>query len=193
MASTWSSLAMAALTSLLACCGSGPPQRTYVLGSQTVQSAGIWSESGLPVIALDRVSVPDYLDSSDILRHTGPNELTASSTGRWGERLSQGLTNALKSSLSRQLPRTVISTTFGEKSDRRIQVEIERFDIEADGRCLISAKWQVIRGNGEYMATREHGTFIQTPQSADDQAITLAMSRTIDLLAEQIARATELE
>ena len=41
----------------------------------------------LPVVELKPVSLPDYLNSTDILLRDGQNELTASPTGRWGERL----------------------------------------------------------------------------------------------------------
>lgn len=164
-----------------------------MLGGPATPTIGVTSESGLPVIALKTVSVPDYLDSTDILRRTGANELTPSPEGRWGERLSQGLTHALASSLSRQLPRTVISTAVTPEPKYRIFVDIENFDIDVDGRCLIAARWRITTGDGKGWSTSEHGTFSQAAKSIDDPAIAAAMSLAVDQLATEITRSANLE
>ena len=43
----------------------------------------------LPLLLLPRVSVPDYLDTTDMMIRDGQNELRVSQTGRWGERGSK--------------------------------------------------------------------------------------------------------
>jgi len=182
-----SGAAFAVLTALLAGCGSTSSLRTYVLGNPGPSATGVWSEAGLPIIELGTVSVPDYLDSTDILRNTTANEVTASPTGRWGERLSLGITHALASGLATRLPRTVITTTTGAGPTRRLLVEIDRFEIAGDGRCLLSARWQITASDGETEAAGEHGTFSQSAGSIDDQAVASAMTGAVDQLADQIA------
>ena len=76
------------LTLLLTCCGSDPVSRTYVLSPPVDPVARAVSEAGRPVLEVRRVSVPDYLDTTDIVSRDGRNELKVSSTGHWGERLS---------------------------------------------------------------------------------------------------------
>jgi uncharacterized lipoprotein YmbA len=181
------------LTTSLACCGAGSTMRTYVLGNPPSQTIGVWSESGLPVVALESVSVPDYLDSSDILRHTGPNEVTPSPTGRWGDRLSQDVTHALASDLSNILPKVVVVTSFVSDPFRRIFVEIERFDIEADGRCLLAARWHITAADGKSLSKSRHGTFSVTATSLDDPSVAAAMTLAIDQLAAQIAKNDEFQ
>jgi uncharacterized lipoprotein YmbA len=184
-------LAAASLVTLLAGCGSTVPIRSYELGSPAPTATGTWSEAGLPVIELKTVSVPDYLDSSDILHRSGANELIASPTGRWGERLSLGLTHALASDLARRMPRTVITTNAGAEPTRRLLVDVDSFEIGADGQCRLAARWRFAAGDGTAVASGEHGSFSETAGSLDDAAIAGAMSRAVDQLAEKIAAQAE--
>jgi uncharacterized lipoprotein YmbA len=180
-------LAVTGIVLLLAGCGfAAPPLRTYVLGDPALPTPGVLSETNLPIIELRTVAVPDYLDSSDILRRIGPNEVTASPTGRWGERLSVGLTQALATALSRRMPDAVIDTTPTAEPTRRLFVDIERFDIGLDGQCLLVAHWRVLPADSHTALASEQATFRETAVPADDAAIALAMTRAVDHLAEQI-------
>jgi uncharacterized lipoprotein YmbA len=171
---------------LLAGCGSSISIRSYELGAPVPAAPGIWSEAGLPIIELRTVSVPDYLDSSDILHRSGANELVASPTGRWGERLSLGLTHALASALAGRLPQTVITTNAHAEPARRLLVDVDSFEIGPDGACLLAAHWRFAAGDGEPATAGEHGRFSEAAGSLDDPAVAAAMSRAIDQLADQI-------
>ena len=183
--------ALAAMAVLLSGCGSTPTIRIYELGNPAPATAGVWSESGLPIIELKTVSVPDYLDSSDILRSVGPNEVTASPTGRWGERLSLGLTHALASGLSQRLPKAVIETAANVEPGRRLLVDIEQFEVAADGRCLLAARWRLTTAEGATSAAGERGIFTEAAGSIDDAAIAAAMTRDVDQLADRIAQTVQ--
>jgi uncharacterized protein len=183
--------ALAVVAILLNGCGTSPTIRIYELGNPAPATAGLWSEAGLPIIELKPVSVPDYLDSSDILRSVGPNEVTASPTGRWGERLSLGLTHALASGLATRLPKTVIDTTSDTEPARRLLVTVEQFEIEADGKCLLSARWRLTAADGAATASGERGIFSEAAGSIDDAAIAAAMSRAVDQLADRIAQTVQ--
>jgi uncharacterized protein len=194
-------IATVGLMMVLAGCGSGVPMRSYELGSPTPAATGTWSEVGLPVIELKTVLVPDYLDSSDILRRSGANELIASPTGRWGERLSLGLTHALASDLAARLPHTVITTNPEAEPTRQLLVDVDNFEIDTDGACRLTARWRFAAGNGTPIPSAagngtpipsgEHGSFSETARSLDDGAIAAAMSRAVDQLAGQIAAQAE--
>ena len=180
------------LLAMLAGCGINPTLRTFELGDQSSPALGVWADNGLPSVELKTVTVPDYLDSTDILRHNGRNELIPSPTGRWGERLSRGLTHALATALSARLPQMVITTIATSAPRRQIFVDIERFDIETDGRCLIAAHWQIATADGR-SPIRAHGTFGATATATDDQAIAAAMTDAVDQLASEIAKGTNVE
>jgi uncharacterized lipoprotein YmbA len=180
-------LMLAGLTLALAGCGSGPPVRTYRLGDAGPLATGVGSDAGRPILELRTVSVPDYLDSSDIQRDTGPNELTASPTGRWAERLSLGLTHALAVDLSTRLPGDVITTDAGVEPAHRLFVDIERAEISTDGTCVLAARWRVSPGHGDAIEASEHGVFRESAGSGDDAAVAAAMTRAVERLADQIA------
>ena len=124
-----------ALTSVVAGCMSGRVQQIYVLGDAADtpmdhQAAAGRTERQLE-LQLERVLVPDYLDTTDILSRVGEHELHASSSGRWGERLSLGIMHALWADLAIRLPQDRVTLARpAEKSARQILVNVD------DVRCL---------------------------------------------------------
>ncbi|MBV9247718.1 MAG: membrane integrity-associated transporter subunit PqiC [Acetobacteraceae bacterium] len=81
-------LALGPAFCLAACSPTGPPPAVYVLGTPTPAKTNVEVLAGQPVLEVKPVTVPDYLDISDILTRRGDNSMTPSPTGRWGERLS---------------------------------------------------------------------------------------------------------
>jgi uncharacterized lipoprotein YmbA len=177
---------LAAIATLLGGCGAPPELKTYVLGNQASRTVGVQSQAGLPVIELRTVAVPDYLDSTDILRQAGANQLVPSSTGKWGERLSMGLTRALAAALSARLDTAVVTTAASDNS-HRLLIEVESFEIGAGGRCLIAARWQITTTDGHSVVESERGTFSDGTTSIDDAAVAAVITHLVDELAGQIA------
>jgi len=94
---------LAGLLMLLGC-SSSPPPSVYVLSAMANPVPGAGSEAGRPVLDLKPVTLPDYLDTTDIFLRDGQNELKSSRTGRWGERLSVGIGRALSEDLTARMP-----------------------------------------------------------------------------------------
>ena len=141
----------------------------------------------MPIIQLRTVSIPDYLDSTDMLWRTGPNEVTPSPTGRWGERLSIGLTQALAAALSRRLPDQVITIQPASGPARSIFVDMAKIDISAAGQCLVAARWRITEADGKTVSERENDIFSETLASIDDPALASALTGAIDHLADRIS------
>ncbi len=180
-------LTLAAAALLLSGCGTFPLPRTYVLGDLDRSTPGVIDEAGLTHIELRTVTVPDYLDTTDIVRRTASNEVTTSATGQWGERLSLGVTRALALDLTRRLPHTVIESRGAYEPSRRLFVDVERFEIGKDGRCTLTARWRVTASGAKDQPNSERGTFIETSTAKTDAAEALALTAAIDQLAGQIA------
>jgi uncharacterized lipoprotein YmbA len=172
---------------ILCGCGSYPLAKIYVLGDPGPPTAGVEGPGGLPVIELRKVEVPDELDSTDIVRRVGANQLVPSPTGRWGERLSVGITQDLLADLSRRLPGVTIQSRGGYEPARPLLVSVERFEIAQDGRCAVTARWRLAGADGRPGARSEEGTFIETAASGTDAAAAAAMTQAIDALAGQVA------
>jgi uncharacterized protein len=191
-------LTLAALI-VLTGCASSPLPRTYVLGTPAEPVAGVHNEAGRPVVELPTVGLPDYLDGSDILVRNGRNELTASATGRWGERLSLGITHALEADLARRLPGDLVTHTpvpaqsAQGQSARSVLVNIDAFDVRPDGRCVLSARWTIPGNDRQPAAIIQQGTFVTLAESKaaaeplTDAGIVSAMAAAVDQLADRIA------
>jgi len=172
---------------LLCGCGSYPLPKVYLLGDRAPPVAGAASTNGLPVIEMKTVQVPDSLDSTDIDRLAGANQIISSPTGRWGERLSVGITQDLVATLSAQMPQVVIENRGAYEPSRRLLVSISRFDISPDGQCVLSARWRLTDATGKVLSDSEEATFIEMAASGSDGAAAAAMTVALDHLATRIA------
>jgi uncharacterized lipoprotein YmbA len=145
----------------------------------------------MPALQVETASLPAFLDNNDILVRDGRYALDSSRTGHWGERLSLGITHTLAADLTRKLPGYRVSLRRSDApAGRRLQVEVESFDVYPDGRCVLMASWSVVQKSGVAPANIGRGVFA-TPalrvNHADDEQLVSAMAGTIDQLADAIA------
>ena len=177
------------LVTTLAGCGTSEPVRTsYVMGSdprpQPVQSSLL----GKPVVEVRPALLPDYLDTTDIITRKADGSVVASRTGRWGERLSVGMTQALALSLVARLPDLAGTSTRPENAPwRQVLVDVETFGVGPDGRSVLTAVWSVRAGRGDVVIAKQRTTLVEPVSAPDDAALVAAMSREADSLAALIA------
>jgi uncharacterized lipoprotein YmbA len=140
----------------------------------------------LPIIELSRVSLPDYLDSTDMLRRDGARVLVPSSTGRWAERLSFVISDAMIPTLSRLAPQAVVSAGTESRPSRRLTLQIDRFDLAADGSCRISARWRWASADGKTTLSSASSSLERRAASPGDAEMAAAMTILLDQLADQM-------
>jgi uncharacterized lipoprotein YmbA len=168
-------------------CGSGaaPPQ-DYVLGASATAPTAAVSQADLPVIEIRPVRLPDYLDTTELVTRRAGSQIAASPTGRWGERLSVGASRSLAASLGAQLPNATVTTTAPEPSSLQILVDLDAFEPQAGGNCVLTGRWSLRenqRGN-----IRSERVAVSVPIGGDsDQEVVAAMTHALDQLAGQIA------
>ncbi len=133
------------------------------------------------------MTVPDDLDAADIIHRTASNERITSATGRWGERVSIGVTRALAADLSRRLPNVAIENRRSYEPSRRLLVDVEHFEIGEDGRCTLTARWRMTTADGKVVADSRRATFSDAAPSNTDAAVAQAMTAAIDQLATEMA------
>jgi uncharacterized lipoprotein YmbA len=66
-------------------------------------------------------------------------------------------------------------------------VDIERFEIDADGQCVLTARWRIVKSDDKIEAAEVQGTFVETASPNTDAGVALAMSAATNGLADQIA------
>ncbi len=173
-----------------ACSLSGPAPAEYVLGAVPAATETTIPQAGLAVVAVNRVQLPDYLDTTDILERRN-NQLVPSPTGRWGERLSVGMTRALTASLAAQLPHLVVTATPVGRPTRQILVDVAAFESRPDHQVVLVARWAILDGATREVLTAEQASLVEAIGGEGDEAIVAAMSRAVDDLAGRVAARIE--
>jgi uncharacterized lipoprotein YmbA len=143
---------------------------------------------------LQRVLIPDYLDTPDILLRVGAHEIHESATGRFGERLSLGITHALRSDLASGLPLyTIVLAQSAERPARQILVNVYAFDVWPTGRCVLVADWTILDADRKALLSADRGTFTTAAAGVNpgDGAIVTAMTDAVRQLADRIASTAE--
>ena len=173
----------------LAGCGpSGPPPVTYVLGTPAPATASAEPLIGRPVVEVKPVLVPDYLDVSDLLVRQSENAMVPSQTGRWGERLSVGMTRALALELAGRLPGFVVSTNVSaERPVRQVVADVETFQPRSNRSVVLVVRWRVLDGAGRNTLAGERVSLTEQVGGSGDAAAAAAMTRAITDLAQRIA------
>ena len=147
-----------------------------------------------PVIQLQRVLIPDDLDTPDILLRVGAHEIHESATGRFGERLSLGITHALRSDLASRLPLyTIVLAQSAERPVRQILVNVDAFDVWPTGRCVLVADWTILDADRKALLSADRGTLTAAAAGVNpgDGAIVTAMADAVRQLADRIASSAE--
>jgi uncharacterized protein len=177
----------------LATCGpSGPPPNEYVLGTEPPATKVASPVTERPIFEIAMVRIPDYLDRTDLLVRNG-NQLTSSQSGRWGERLSLGITRALAASLAAGLPKFVVTTTPSVNPPRRrLLVDVTTFEARADRQVVLAARWTITDGSGRATLLSEQAVVVEPVSAMEDSGVVAAMTRAIENLADQIARRSQL-
>jgi uncharacterized lipoprotein YmbA len=171
-------------------CFGGPASRAYVLSVASDSAPAQATAANFPSLQVTTAALPSFLDNSDILVRHGPHALDSSPTGHWGERLSLGITHALAADLSQKLPGYRVSLARSETpSGRRLQLEVDSFDVYPDGHCVLAASWAIVQKSGDAPVTLGQGVFT-TPAAgvnhAADEELVSAMADTISQLADAI-------
>ena len=174
---------------------SGRARQIYVLSDAVDTPMDGTAAVGRTELQLERVLVPDYLDTTDILSRAGEHELNASASGRWGERLSLGITHALWADLAARLPQDrVMLARPAAKSARQILVNVDAFDVRPNGHCVLAANWTILDTDRTVVLAAGRGTFtVPSDRSGkpSDAAVVSAMAEALGQLADSIALAAK--
>lgn len=155
-----SAIFAAAMGGMAGCSLSGPPPAEYILGAMPVATANTLPQTEFPVVEVKRVLLPNYLDTTDILERRG-NQLVPSSTGRWGERLSVGVTRALTASLAARLPRMLVTEAPAIRHPTwQIFVDIAAFEPRSDQQVVLVARWTIADGASGRVLIAERASMV---------------------------------
>lgn len=181
---------------LLAGCASAPATRFYTLAAVAeAPPAGAKAPAAhatRPVtLVISGLRLPQYLDRPQIVTRSSDHSLRMTEHQQWGGNLRDDMTRVLAENLVRQLPGDRVlaaPTQIALQPDYRIEVDVQRFEREANGRVKLAARWWLTRGsNGALLASPE-ASFTGSPVDADAyDSLVSAMSEVFAELAQAIA------
>jgi len=189
------SLSAAALSALLAACASSPPARFYTL-QPAPQSMPAQSQRAGFQIEVSPVAVPLQADQPQIMlrKHEGDGALTPLYSHRWSAPLADEIGVALSDVLTRTLGAlNVQSLQPGPDTPVwRVQVDVQRFDMVADGPARLDATWRVRPINQKGGRALICRTAVQVPSDGPGiPALVQAQQQAVSLLAKTIASAID--
>ena len=121
-----------------------PPLRLYTLVEPPVSADARPLPRGAAVIEVDRLVLPDDLDSDDIVLTDG-DVVKRSRTGRWASRLSLLATDLVTSRLAMRARDTLVTDQWpAREPDYRVMIQIARLDVTSKGRALLDGEWEIV-------------------------------------------------
>lgn len=176
-------LVFACVVALLPASCASPSLAIYTLGTPATASNAAPLGSKATVIEVRRVSVPDSLDSQDILVRDG-SALVRSRRGRWASRLSLGVTTYLTARLAQRRPDALVTDQPQiDPPNYRIFVTISRMDVTASGVATLDADWLVVPRNPARATWRGRGQFTSTGPVATDGNVVALYTAVVSQLA----------
>ena len=109
------------------------------------------STTGDFTLGLGPIKLPPYLDRPEIVTRMAPNRLELSKEDRWGESVQNGFTRAMERNLAAQTGGAVIVFPWYNTVhiDMQVQIDVYRFETDAQGIATLSAKWTILDSTGK--------------------------------------------
>ncbi|MBW2412733.1 MAG: membrane integrity-associated transporter subunit PqiC [Deltaproteobacteria bacterium] len=182
------------LVVLAGCAGTSPPSNFYVLSTLPESAAETRSDGDLNRIAvgIGPVILPDYLDRSQIVTRTSPNELKVAAFDRWAEPLKSSFPRILMENLAILLNTDRVAVYPWRKAipiEYQVVVDVVRFDASPGGNAVLVARWSLLGNGGDKLHLIKKSTFRKTTGSKDYEAMVSAQSQLVIELSREIAAA----
>jgi uncharacterized lipoprotein YmbA len=166
----------------LATCGA-PPLTVYTLGPPEGASDAAPLGRKPVVIAVARVTIPDELDTEDLVIRDG-SVLRRSASGRWASRLSLGITDRLTNRLAARNPAVLVTERpLADVPEQRVLINIGRLDVTTGGVATLDADWMVVPHDTALPTRRDRVHLSATGPVASDQDVVTLLGGVLDRLA----------
>ena len=178
-------------------CGSTQPARFYTLTAPGTPVPEQRPAEGIsPVIAIGPVNIPDYLDRPQIVTRGGGNEIHIAEFERWAGPLRSAMPRFLAQRIAARTPPdrfTVIPwkpvASFQIPVSYRIVVVVHEFEGEPGGKVTLTALWTLFHEKDSSALFVRETSYTEQSGGEGYEALVAAMSRALDRLADDMARA----
>jgi uncharacterized lipoprotein YmbA len=174
----------------LASCSRAPVADLYLLDLPAVtEPAG--ADKG-PVVGINPLEFPRYLDRPQIVTRDGLNQLHASEIHVWAEPLQHGASRVLLIGLGRALESNRVYLVPQRNSlalDWRVDIEVSRLDGAIHSAVNLTARWSLYGGDESDPRLTRISIIEQPLETAHYRAFVAAQSIALERLAGEIAAA----
>jgi len=172
------------------CASSTQPSKFYVLSAlpQPEASAQMTIEGVDARIGIGPITLPAYLNRSQIVTRTSENELKLAEFHLWAEPLKDNIARVLMESLSNLLNTNQITIwRAGGRVAYQLTLDVVRFDVGSDGNAVLNVFWTIYGKDGKEELFKKKSIFREPAGSESYQAMVAAQNRTIMELSREIA------
>jgi uncharacterized lipoprotein YmbA len=141
-------------------------------------------------VEVRRPGLAGYLDRSDMVLKNADYRLNVNSQMRWGEPLGDMIGRVMTQDIAQRLPN---SSVYGESgaitadANTRVEVDVQRFDEDADGQVKLVAEVALERGRTHHPVATLHIDIAASPAGPGTANVVAAMSGLLGRLADQVA------
>jgi len=166
--------------------------RQFVLTPLPATSPPAAAAGSIPV-GVGQVRLAAYLFTKSVVVRRGTNEIDYLPTIFWAERLGDNFQRVLAANLAILLPTDEIRLSAWRSEDvaAEVYVAVDQFDVDADGRAVLVARWRFLSpGGSKTLKSGECRLVRQGPPPESDAAGAIAtLSELLAALSDQLAQA----
>lgn len=176
----------------LAGCSTSRPTQFYVLTplSDVSDDAGeLASGEHGPVVGVNRVKLPEYLNRPQIMTRTSHNALALAEFHQWGGSLQENFSSVLAANLSLLIPTDHIAVLPAKVTTRRdyeVLVDVIRFDRDPVGQVILHVRWYLVAGDTTRTLAAHTSRYRESAEGDGVEATVAAMNRVLNTLSREI-------
>lgn len=153
--------------------------------------------SGATKIIVGPISLPPYLDRSQIVQLVGENRLRLLPIDLWAEPLDEAVERVLSLNLTQLSHGRIVGEPFSviidskkpAASTLRLFLKIYNFEAQYGNKCILRGKWQLFSGSNSIKPLMEEETCLTTPlASLSAQDSVRCMSKLVEKLSYRIVK-----
>jgi uncharacterized protein len=186
-------LLAAGLLLIATSCSESPPTQFYTLSGMQLPPGGL--NAPRTAVGVGPVILPDYLDRPQIVTRASGNRVVLASFHSWVEPVDSMFTRILVGNLSSLLATDNVVTVPQRRPlplDYQVEVDVDRFDADQNGRAVLDARWRVFGKDGDSLIGEGRSTIVETAaEPGSYEAIVAAMSNALARMSSTIAGTIE--
>jgi len=173
--------------------GQSPPTSFYMLSPLNPPQAGTLAATpdGRIRIGLSTVTVPEYLNRSEIVINLDNTVYQLADFSKWAEPLSDNLTRVLEENLTNLLHDDSIDIFLASDSsippDYRLEVDVLRLDGNLGDQVTLVAQWALLAAEEDDLIVMRRSEYQASAADNTYKELVMAKSRTIEKLSQDIA------